>query len=99
MIDISKIRTVQDFPKKGIKFYDITTVMNDPEAFRNVFDELVAHAKAMSPDVIVALEARGYFFGPAMALALGIPFVLTRPIAPPTIWNTATRPLKCTSMR
>ena len=78
MIDISKIRTVQDFPKKGIKFYDITTVMNDPEAFRNVFDELVAHAKAMSPDVIVALEARGYFFGPAMALALGIPFVPIR---------------------
>ena len=53
MIDISKIRTVQDFPKKGIKFYDITTVMNDPEAFRNVFDELVANAKAMRPECLL----------------------------------------------
>lgn len=78
MIDTSKIRIVQDFPTKGIKFFDITTVMNDAEMFQNVFNELLEMAKAAKPDVIVALESRGYFFGPAVALALNIPFVPIR---------------------
>ncbi len=78
MIDTSKIRIVPDFPKKGIKFFDITTVMNDAELFRSVFDEMLAAAKKMQPDVIVALESRGFFFGPSLALALNIPFVPVR---------------------
>lgn len=78
MIDIDKIRIVPDFPKKGIQFYDITTIMNDATTFRSYFDELLAAAKAMKPEVIVALEARGYFFAPAIALSLNIPFVPIR---------------------
>ncbi len=78
MLDLNKFRVVQDFPKKGVKFYDITTVMNDTEMFHEVFEELLKAAKLEKPDVIVALETRGYFFGPALALALNIPFVPIR---------------------
>lgn len=78
MLDISKFRIVEDFPKKGIKFIDITTVMNDRVAFREAFDALLEKIKPLNIDVIVALETRGYFFGPALALALDIPFVPIR---------------------
>jgi adenine phosphoribosyltransferase len=78
MFDISKIRTVDDFPKRGIKFFDITTVLNDAESFRELFNALLQKAQALKPDVITALEARGYFFAPALALALNIPFVPIR---------------------
>ena len=78
MFDISKIRTVENFPKKGITFYDITTVLNDVEAFQTLFQALLAKARDLKPDVITALEARGYFFAPALALALKIPFVPIR---------------------
>jgi adenine phosphoribosyltransferase len=78
MFDISKIRTVDDFPKKGIKFYDITTVLNDAESFQELFQALLVKARQFKPDVIVALEARGYIFAPALALALNIPFVPIR---------------------
>ena len=78
MININKVRTVNDFPVPGIKFYDITTVLNDPEEFQNIFNALLEEAKKMRPDVIVALEARGYLFGPALALALNIPFAPIR---------------------
>jgi adenine phosphoribosyltransferase len=78
MFDISKIRTVDDFPKKGIKFFDITTVLNDTESFQELFNELLKIARALQPEVIVALEARGYFFAPALALALNIPFAPLR---------------------
>lgn len=78
MFDLSKFRIVNDFPTKGIKFYDITTVMNDSVAYREAFDALLEKIKPMQPDVIVALETRGFFFGPSIALALGIPFVPIR---------------------
>ena len=78
MFDIAKIRTVEDFPKPGIKFFDITTVLNDAEAFQKLFQELLEKARTMKPDVIAALEARGYIFAPALALALHIPFVPIR---------------------
>ena len=78
MFDISKIRTVDDFPKAGIKFYDITTVLNDAESFQELFQALLEKARARQPEVITALEARGYFFAPALALALNVPFVPLR---------------------
>ena len=78
MFDISKIRTVDDFPKKGIKFFDITTVLNDAESFQELFRALLEQARTLQPDVIAALEARGYLFAPALALALNIPFVPLR---------------------
>ena len=78
MIDISKIRVVPGFPTEGIQFYDITTILSDPAAFSDVIDSLLEEAKKCNPDVIVALEARGYFFAPSLALALNIPFVPIR---------------------
>ena len=77
-MDINKVRIVEDFPVPGIKFYDITTVLNDADEFQRIFKELVEAAKKMRPDVIIALEARGYLFGPALALALNIPFAPIR---------------------
>lgn len=78
MFDISKIRIVYDFPTPGIKFLDITTLLNDGEEFRKVIDTMLAIVKEIKPEVIVALEARGYFFGPVLAYELGIPFVPIR---------------------
>ncbi|MCQ2286857.1 MAG: adenine phosphoribosyltransferase [Bacteroidales bacterium] len=78
MINIDKFRVVNDFPKAGIKFYDITTVMNDAETFKATHEALLEEVKKINPDVIVALETRGYFFGPALALALNLPFVPIR---------------------
>ena len=78
MIELHKIRIVEDFPTPGIKFFDITTLMNDADAFRQIIDALLEEAKKFCPEVIVALEARGYFFAPPLALALNIPFVPIR---------------------
>lgn len=78
MIDVNKIRIVEDFPEKGIKFYDITTILNDPETFDGIFRILVAAARQLNPEVIVGLEARGFYFAPALALALKIPFAPIR---------------------
>ena len=78
MLDLSKIRVVEDFPKKGIKFFDITTVLNNAQLYRETIDELVEIAKQEKPDVLVALETRGFFFGPSIALALNIPFIPIR---------------------
>lgn len=78
MLDTSKIRVIPDFPKKGIQFLDITTIMNNADYFQEVFNMLLEMAKEVKPDVIVGLEARGYFFAPALALALHLPFVPIR---------------------
>ena len=78
MLDTSKIRVIPDFPKKGIQFLDITTIMNNADYFPEVFNMLLDMAKEVKPDVIVGLEARGYFFAPALALALHVPFVPIR---------------------
>jgi len=78
MIDISKVRVIQDFPTKGIQFYDITTVLNDIDEYQRIFKLLLEQAKKTNPDVIVALESRGYYFAPALALELNIPFVPIR---------------------
>jgi len=78
MIDIGKVRIVPDFPTNGIQFYDITTVLNDAEEYQRIFNLLLEEAKKVNPDVIVALESRGYYFGPSMALALRVPFVPIR---------------------
>lgn len=78
MLDTSKIRVIPDFPKKGIQFLDITTIMNNADYFQEVFNMVLEMTKEVKPDVIVGLEARGYFFAPALALALHVPFVPIR---------------------
>ena len=73
-----KIRVVPDFPTPGIQFYDITTLFSDAQAFRETIDAMVQIARKFEPDVVVALESRGFFFGPTIAYQLGVPFVPVR---------------------
>jgi adenine phosphoribosyltransferase len=72
------IREVPDFPKPGINFYDITTLLKDKHGFRETVDSLQDHYRATPIDVVIGIEARGYFFAPAIALALGAGFVPVR---------------------
>ncbi len=78
MFDVTKIRVIDDFPTPGIKFFDITTLLNDGEEYRKVLDDMLQVAREVKPDVVVALESRGFFFGPVLAYELGIPFVPVR---------------------
>lgn len=77
-MELEKIRIIPDFPIKGVDFMDITTLLDDAETFQKTFKELLEQARELKPEVIVALEARGYIFGPALSLALNIPFVPIR---------------------
>jgi adenine phosphoribosyltransferase len=72
------IREIPDFPKPGITFYDITTLLKDKHGFRQTIDALQEHYRQTPVDVVVGIEARGYFFAPAMAHALGAGFVPVR---------------------
>ena len=72
------IRSIPDFPKKGIVFRDITTVLKIPAAFEAVIDQLSAHFAGAGIDVIVGPESRGFIFGAAMAYKMGISFVPVR---------------------
>jgi adenine phosphoribosyltransferase len=72
------IREVPDFPKPGIQFYDITTLMKNGQGLRRVIDAFHQRFADQSIDVVVGIEARGYFFAPAVALALGTGFVPVR---------------------
>lgn len=74
----SKIRTVEDFPKEGISFKDITTLLEDSEAFQYTIDQLVKIADEYDYDVIIGPEARGFIFSAPMAYAAGKPLVLVR---------------------
>jgi adenine phosphoribosyltransferase len=74
----SLIREVRDFPKPGINFYDITTLLKDKAGFRETIDALQDHYRHDPIDIVVGIEARGYFFAPAMAHAFGAGFVPVR---------------------
>lgn len=70
----SMIRSVPDFPKTGILFYDITTLLLDKEGFRQVIDALSAPFEEKSIDVVVGVESRGFILGGAVADRLGAGF-------------------------
>jgi adenine phosphoribosyltransferase len=72
------IREVPDFPKPGINFYDITTLLKHPEGLRNTVDALAAQFEGMRVDAVVGVEARGFIFAPALAYHLGAGFVPVR---------------------
>jgi adenine phosphoribosyltransferase len=81
LMDLAKmIRDVPDFPKEGIVFKDITTLIKDPEAFKRVIDLLTEHYSEQQIDVVVAVEARGYIFGAPVAYQLGVGFVPVRKV-------------------
>ena len=72
------IRSVPDFPIEGINFKDITTLLKNPEALKAAIDELAAPYMEDPPDLIVAVEARGFVFATAMAYLLGCGFAPVR---------------------
>lgn len=72
------IRAIPDYPKPGILFYDITTLLKDPQGFRALIDRLYDHYHPRPVDVIAGIEARGFIFGPALAYRLGAGFVPIR---------------------
>lgn len=74
----SAIRRVPDFPKKGILFYDITSILADPKAFRYCIDRMVEAYSPKSVDAVAAIESRGFVFAAPFADRLGIPLILIR---------------------
>jgi len=74
----SLIRQVPDFPKPGIVFYDITTLLKNPAGLRSAVELLARRYRQNPPNVIAGIEARGFIFAPAVAYALGKGFVPVR---------------------
>lgn len=72
------IREIPDWPKKGILFYDLTTLMKDGVRFREAVDALIAPYRDVPVDIVVGIEARGFIFAPTVAYALGAGFVPVR---------------------
>ena len=104
--DLKKlIREVPDFPKPGILFYDITTLLKDRQGFARLIDALTDYYITKKIDLVLGIEARGFIFGPALAYRLNAGFVPVRkPRSFPrrfcngsTSWSTA--PTRWRSMR
>lgn len=72
------IREVPDYPKPGILFYDLTTLLKDKQGFRTLISKLCEHYNGKKIDLVAGVEARGFIFAPALAYALGAGFVPVR---------------------
>ncbi|CZE48365.1 adenine phosphoribosyltransferase [Campylobacter geochelonis] len=75
---LSTIRSINDFPKPGIVFRDITTLLNNKDAFNFLMDHLEKRYKSYNLDFITGIESRGFIFGAALASRLRLPFVPIR---------------------
>ena len=79
MLDLkSRVRDIPDFPKKGILFRDITTLLKDAEAFQKVVDKFSAYYEDEAVDHVVGIESRGFILGAPLAYTLGAGFVPVR---------------------
>lgn len=79
MIDLKKhIRNVPDFPKPGILFYDIGTLLAHGPAWQETMRRLSDHIRPLKPDVLIGIESRGFLVAAPLAMALGIGFVMVR---------------------
>ena len=79
MVDLKKlIREIPDYPKPGILFYDLTTLLQDPSGFHILVDRLCDHYKGHKVDIVAGIEARGFIFAPALAYRLNAGFVPIR---------------------
>jgi adenine phosphoribosyltransferase len=79
MVDITKlIRSIPNYPKEGIMFRDITTLLKDPVGFKTTIDLLVAKYKDAPLDFVAGIEARGFILGAALSYALGLGFIPVR---------------------
>jgi adenine phosphoribosyltransferase len=72
------IREVPDYPKPGILFYDLTTLLKDKQGFHLLVSRLCDHYRGKQIDLVTGIEARGFIFGPALAYALGAGFIPAR---------------------
>ena len=78
-MDLKKfIRSIPDYPKKGILFRDITTLIKNPDAFKFTNDKIIEIAKKMNFDKVAAIESRGFVFASTVSYALKKPFILLR---------------------
>jgi len=74
----ARIREVPDFPKPGIRFYDVTTLLKEPDAFREVIDQMADQVRDEKIDLVVGMESRGFIFSAPLAYKLGAGFVPVR---------------------
>ena len=72
------VTTIPDFPKKGIMFRDVTSVVQDPEGLKMAIDQLVEKLKGLDFDLVVGTESRGFLFGAPVAYAMNKGFILVR---------------------
>lgn len=72
------IREVPDYPKPGVLFYDLTTLLKDKQGFHLLVSRLCDHYRGKQIDLVTGIEARGFIFGPALAYALGAGFIPAR---------------------
>ena len=72
------VRVIEDFPKEGISFKDITTLLQDGKAFKYAIDEIIANLKDKNVDLIVGPEARGFLMGTPVAYGMGVGFIPVR---------------------
>ena len=78
-MDLKKyIRSIKDYPKKGILFRDITTLIKDKNAFKETIDQISEILKKMNYDKIAAIESRGFIFASALSYNLSKPLILMR---------------------
>jgi adenine phosphoribosyltransferase len=79
MLDLAPlIRDIPDFPKKGIMFKDITTVLKDGQAFRRAIDALAERVRPYNVDKVIGMESRGFIFAAPIAYQLGVGFIPVR---------------------
>ncbi len=74
----SLIRNIPDFPKPGIMFRDITTLLQNPDGLRDAIDQMAAVCAPLQPDYILGMESRGFIFGTPLAYKLGLGFIPVR---------------------
>jgi adenine phosphoribosyltransferase len=74
------IREIPDFPKPGILFYDISTLLKHPRAWRTAVERVAEAAREFRPDVLVGIESRGFLFAAPVALQIGTGFVMVRKV-------------------
>ena len=78
-MDLKKhIRSIKDYPKKGILFRDITTLIKNPKAFKYTNDKIIEKAKKISFDKVAAIESRGFVFASTISYVLNKPFIMLR---------------------
>lgn len=74
----ASIRKIPNFPRPGVLFYDITSILTHPSAFRYCVDQILERSRGQGLDAVAAIEARGFLFAAPVAYSLGLPLILVR---------------------